>query len=248
MVQNHLLQLLCLVAMEPPNHVDPHSVRDEKVKVLRSLRPIKGKQVLYNTVRGQYEAGKDMLSYKEDVHNPSSETETFTAVRAHIDNWRWSGVPFYLRTGKRLPERYSEVVLQFKPVPHHIFLGQESEPESNKLIIRIQPDESITLQMISKVPGPGGYRLRPVNLDLSLAETFEERFPDAYERLLMDVVRGNPTLFMRHDEVEAAWQWIDAILDGWKQHNQPLEPYNAGNSGPNEHLNLIEKDGFMWHE
>lgn len=252
MVQNHILQLLCLVAMEPPSHVDPQWVRDEKVKVLRALRPMTGRSVLKQTVRGQYSAGEihgeDVPSYLEDIGAENSDTETFVAIKAYIDNWRWSGVPFYLRTGKRMAERFSEVVLQFRPVPHQIFPGQESDPETNKLIIRIQPDESVKLQMVTKVPGPGGYRLKPVDLNLSLADTFKERYPGPYERLLMDVVRGNPTLFMRSDEVEASWQWIDSIIAGWEQQSVPPHRYPAGSWGPAANFQLIERNKRKWHD
>src|SRR6202000_2848640 len=155
-----------------------------------------------------------VMGYAEDLGQKSSDTETFVAVKAHVDNWRWAGVPFYLRTGKRMPQRFSEIVVQFRPVPHQIFPDQGDALYTNKLIIRLQPDESIKLEMITKVPGPGGYRLKPVHLNLSLSEAFKDRTPDAYERLLMDVVRGNPTLFMRSDEVEAAWVWAETILQG----------------------------------
>ncbi|MCH2038483.1 MAG: glucose-6-phosphate dehydrogenase, partial [Rickettsiales bacterium] len=251
MVQNHLLQLLCLTAMEPPSHIDPDFIRDEKVKVLKSLRPITPETISENIVLGQYEQGSvngDMLnSYQDDIGS-TSETATFAALRLFIDNWRWSGVPFYLRTGKRLKERYSEIVLQFRQVPHHLFPTLDEEPETNKLVIRIQPDESINLQMITKVPGPGGYRLKPVNLNLSLSDEFEERFPDAYERLLMDVVRGNPTLFMRSDEVAMAWHWIDSVLAACNQADIPTLPYKAGRNGPKQADDVIQQDNFKWHQ
>lgn len=252
MVQNHLLQLLCLTAMESPSQITPDTVRDEKLKVLRSLRPIDESEVGKETVRGQYRAGtiegKPVQGYLDDIGEGSSDTETFVAIKAHIDNWRWSNVPFYLRTGKRMSHRFSEIVLQFRPVPHHIFPGINADPENNKLIIRIQPDESVKLQMITKVPGPGGYRLKPVFLNLSLADAFNERYPDAYERLLMDVVRGNPTLFMRSDEVEAAWEWTETILNGWEANHQRVEPYTAGSWGPSDAFVLMAQDGFKWHE
>lgn len=252
MVQNHLLQLLCLVAMEAPYEINPDSVRDEKLKVLRSLRPIGKEQIGHTTVRGQYRTGtvdgKPAQSYLEDIEQPSSETETFVAIKAHVDNWRWSGVPFYLRTGKRMAQRYSEIVIQFRPVPHNIFPGLSSEPVANKLVIRLQPDESVKLQMTTKVPGPGGYRLKPVFLNLSFADAFNERYPDAYERLLMDVVRGNPTLFMRTDEVEAAWDWTETILHGWEYVRHAPQPYTAGSWGPSDSFVLMAQDGNKWHE
>jgi glucose-6-phosphate 1-dehydrogenase len=252
MVQNHLLQLLCLVAMEPPAKLEPNIVRDEKLKVLRSLRMFTPHDALHDTIRGQYHAGtsggKAVGGYIEDLGQKNSNTETFVAVKAHVDNWRWAGVPFYLRTGKRLPERYSEIVVQFRPVPLQIFPDQGEELHSNKLIIRLQPDESIRLEVITKVPGPGGYRLKPVYLNLSLAETFTERTPDAYERLLMDVVRGNPTLFMRSDEVEAAWVWAESILKGWEENKQKPKSYNAGSWGPSDATGLMAKDNRRWQE
>ncbi|HEU5048257.1 MAG TPA: glucose-6-phosphate dehydrogenase [Rickettsiales bacterium] len=252
MVQNHLLQLLCLIAMEPPPRLEPDILRDEKLKVLRSLRLFTKADVVRDTIRGQYRAGasggKPVGGYVEDLGQKSSDTETFVAVKAHVDNWRWSGVPFYLRTGKRLPERFSEIVVQFRPVPHQLFPDQATEPHTNKLIIRLQPDESIKLEVITKVPGPGGYRLKPVHLNLSLSEEFEERTPDAYERLLMDVVRGNPTLFMRSDEVEAAWVWAESILNGWEENNQKPKPYIAGSWGPADASALMARDGRRWQE
>lgn len=252
MVQNHLLQLLCLVAMEAPHEINPDSVRDEKLKVLRSLRPVTEQTVGKTTVRGQYRAGavagKAVQGYLEDIQKSSSDTETFTAIKAHVDNWRWSGVPFYLRTGKRMAERYSEIVIQYRPVPHNIFPGLATEPVANKLVIRLQPDESVKLQMTTKVPGPGGYRLKPVFLNLSFADAFDERYPDAYERLLMDVVRGNPTLFMRTDEVEAAWDWTESILHSWEDTQQKPQPYTAGSSGPSDSFVLMAQDGNKWHE
>lgn len=252
MIQNHLLQLLCLVAMEPPAKLEPDILRDEKLKVLRSLRLFTTQDVMRDTIRGQYRAGavdgQPVSGYVEDIGQKSSDTETFVALKAHVENWRWSGVPFYLRTGKRLPERYSEIMVQFRPVPHQIFPDQGTELHNNKLIIRLQPDESIKLEMITKVPGPGGYRLKPVHLNLSLSEAFEDRTPDAYERLLMDVVRGNPTLFMRSDEVEAAWVWTESILKGWSDNKQKPKPYIAGSWGPADASALMARDGRRWHD
>ncbi|MEJ0010417.1 MAG: glucose-6-phosphate dehydrogenase [Alphaproteobacteria bacterium] len=242
MVQNHLLQLLCLVAMEAPPYITPDAVRDEKLKVLHSLRPMSAADVATHTVRGQYRG------YRDDIGGGRSDTETFVALKTHIDNWRWSGTPFYLRTGKRLAERYSEIVIQFKPIPHNIFPHMKTFPETNKLIIRLQPDETVKLEVNTKVPGPGGYRLKPVQLSMSLAEEFGERIPDAYERLLMDVVRGNPTLFMRSDEVEAAWEWTEYLLTGWKKSGMKSRPYAAGGWGPKEAAQLLARDGLRWYE
>lgn len=236
MVQNHLLQLLCLIAMEPPSRVTPEAVRHEKIKVLQALRPIISDDA-EDLVRGQYSG------YSEDVGNPASQTETFVALKAHVDNWRWAGVPFYLRTGKKMKRRYSEVVLQFRQVPHPLFPAAEA----NALIIRIQPEESVKLRMMTKVPGPGGYRLQPVYLNLSLAETFPGQMPDAYERLLMDVVRGNPTLFMHGDEVDAAWGWVDAIHKAWDEDGGSPTPYASGSDGPAASAQLLAKSGHSWH-
>lgn len=241
MVQNHLLQLLCLTAMEAPSAITADSVRDEKLKVLRALRPFTPREIACHTVCGQYR------EYRDDLGVPESATETFVAIKAHIDNWRWSGIPFYLRTGKRMASRYSEIALQFKPVPHNIFPGQEEAPAPNKLIIRLQPDESVKFQMVTKIPGPGGYRLKPVNLNLSLAEAFGERIPEAYERLLMDVVRGNQTLFMRSDEVEAAWIWTESILNGWREENILPTLYPSGSWGTEGADRLMTRDGRAWH-
>ncbi len=252
MVQNHLLQLLCLTAMEAPAVITADGVRDEKLKVLRALRPITMEDITTHTVRGQYREGAirgmAVRSYLDDLGKKESSTETFVAIKAHIDNWRWSGIPFYLRTGKRLFKRYSEIAIQFKQVPHNIFPNQDRSPSANKLIIRLQPDESVKFQMVTKVPGPGGYRLKPVNLNLSLSEEFDERYPDAYERLLMDVVRGNQTLFMRTDEVEAAWIWTEHLLSGWKKKKVKPTLYQAGSWGPEDSYGLIARDGRAWHQ
>ncbi|HLN77837.1 MAG TPA: glucose-6-phosphate dehydrogenase [Nocardioidaceae bacterium] len=252
MVQNHLLQLLCLVAMEPPTYVDRETVRDEKLKVLQALRPMSREDVGRLTVAGQYAAGlvdgAAVPSYADDSERTSSRTETFVAIKAEVQNWRWAGVPFYLRTGKRMDRRCSEIVVQFKPVPHPMFPNSEGTSEPNRLVIRLQPDEGMRLHMTAKEPGPGGIRLRPVSLNLNYAQTFRRRSPDAYERLLMDVVRGNPTLFMRRDEVEAAWGWVEPILEAWSHADHGPRPYPAGTSGPSAATTLIERDGRAWHE
>jgi len=256
MVQNHLMQLLCLVGMEPPVSLDQEAVRDEKIKVLRSLKPIGIENIAACTVRGQYRAGAvnggAVGSYAEEAcMEPGakpSNTETFVALKVEIENWRWSGVPFYLRTGKRMPSKVSEIVIQFRQVPHSIFPKGAGEITPNLLIVRLQPDESIRLNLMAKDPGPGGMRLREASLNLSFAETFKSRFPDAYERLLMDVVRGNPTLFMRRDEVEAAWRWTESILDAWEARGDTVKPYIAGTWGPSQSVALIERDGRTWHD
>jgi glucose-6-phosphate 1-dehydrogenase len=252
MVQNHMLQLLCLVAMEPPSSLDADAVRDEKLKVLHALRRIDANNAAQLTVRGQYRAGAAeghaVPSYADELGG-TPHAETFVAIKAEVANWRWAGVPFYLRTGKRLPTRVSEIVVTFKPIPHSIFADTGSAITPNKLVLRLQPGEGVTLWLMNKVPGPGGLRLREVPLDMSFADTFGvARQPDAYERLLMDVVRGNPTLFMRRDEVEAAWRWIDPILAAWSASNDAPKPYTAGSWGPSASVALIERDGRTWHE
>jgi glucose-6-phosphate 1-dehydrogenase len=252
MVQNHMLQLLCLVAMEPPTSIAADAVRDEKLKVLKSLKPIAGEAVANLTARGQYRAGASnggaVPGYLDELGSPDSKTETFVALKAEIANWRWSGVPIYLRTGKRLASRVSEIVVTFKPIPHSVFDASAGPITANRLVIRLQPDEGVKLWLMIKDPGPGGMRLQHVPLDMSFAEAFGVRNPDAYERLLMDVVRGNQTLFMRRDEVEAAWAWIDPILDAWKASPEGPKPYTAGTWGPSPAVALIERDGRTWHE
>jgi glucose-6-phosphate 1-dehydrogenase len=253
MVQNHLMQLVCLVGMEPPVSLDKEAVRDEKIKVLRSLKPIGVENIATATVRGQYRAGAvggaAVRGYlEEEGIGSDSNTETFVALKAEVRNWRWANVPFYLRTGKRMQEKVSEIVIQFRPIPHSIFPAEVGEVTANRLVVRLQPDEAIGLHLIAKEPGPGGIRLREVPLNLSFAETFKNRFPDAYERLLMDVVRGNPTLFMRRDEVEAAWIWTERILDAWEARSERPKPYIAGTSGPSQAIALIERDGRTWHD
>ncbi|MFC4763083.1 glucose-6-phosphate dehydrogenase [Dyella koreensis] len=252
MVQNHILQLLCMVAMEPPSSLSPDAVRDEKLKVLRSLKPIDESNAAQLTVRGQYRAGaaegQSVPGYLEELDGGKSNTETFVALKAEIENWRWAGVPFYLRTGKRLPERVSEIVVVFKAVPHSIFGASAGPLAQNRLVLRLQPDEGVKLWLTIKHPGPGGLRLRHVPLDMSFAEAFGVQQPDAYERLLLDVVRGNPTLFMRRDEVEAAWRWADPILAAWSASGEAPRPYTAGTWGPSAAVALIERDGRTWNE
>ena len=254
MVQNHMLQLLCLVAMEPPASDEANALRDEKLKVLRALKPIANGDVGKVTVRGQYRAvtseTASVKGYQEELpeDKKGSRTETFVALKAEIQNWRWAGVPFYLRTGKRMATRVSEICIQFRDIPHSIFDHAQGAPRANKLIIRLQPDEGVKLMMMIKDPGPGGMRLREVPLNLSFAQTFAERTPEAYERLLLDVIRGNQTLFMRRDELEAAWRWIDPIREAWDRAAEPPQPYTAGTWGPTGSIALIERDGRTWHE
>jgi len=251
-VQNHLLQLLCLVAMEPPAHFEPSAVRNEKIKVLRSLRPIGRNEVAAESVTGQYGpgaiAGQAVPGYLDELGR-ASRTETFVALRAHIDNWRWSGVPFYLRTGKRMPRRSTEIHLQFRAVPHSIFTGAHMQP--NALTIRLQPEESIELKLMSKTPGldRSGMRLSPVALDLDMHEEFAAyRRRPAYERLYLDAIEGNGTLFVRRDETEAAWEWVDTILEGWRDTEQTPRAYPAGTWGPAAAIAMAERQNHSWRE
>jgi glucose-6-phosphate 1-dehydrogenase len=252
MVQNHIIQLLTLVAMEPPASDGANALRDEKLKVLRSLKPIAGADVARMTVRGQYRGGSvegsTVAGYQDELppEKHGSRTETFVAIKAEIENWRWANVPFYIRTGKRLPSRSSEIVIQFRNIPHSMFDHAEGAPRPNRLVIRIQPDEGVKLFLMIKDPGPGGMRLREVPLNLSFAETFAERTPEAYERLLLDVIRGQQTLFMRRDELEAAWMWIDPIREGWDAATDSPQTYMAGTWGPTAAIALIERDGRTW--
>ena len=252
MVQNHMLQLLCMVAMEAPSSLESDSVRDEKLKVLRSLKPINQNNAILLSVRGQYRSGAAdggaVPGYLEDLGKPSSQTDTFVALKAEVGNWRWAGVPFYLRTGKRLPARVSEIVINFRSIPHSIFSPGSGPIAPNKLVLRLQPDEGVKLWLMIKSPGPGGLRLQEVPLDMSFAKAFGVQQPDAYERLLLDVVRGSLTLFMRRDEVEAAWRWIDPILAAWETNPEAPKPYTAGTWGPSAAVALIERDGRTWHD
>jgi glucose-6-phosphate 1-dehydrogenase len=254
MVQNHMLQLLALVAMEPPASYTATAVRDEKVKVLRSLRPITVAQATTHSVKGQYGAGaiagEPVRGYADEL-GKASPTETFVAVKAHVDNWRWRGVPFYLRTGKRLPERRSEILIQFRPVPHSIFTPRRGAVEANTLIIRLQPHEAIRVQVMTKEPGldRGGIALREVGLDVSLDTEFATtRRRIAYERLLLDLLEGDTTLFVRGDEIEAAWTWIDSIHAAWEAADMPVRSYPAGTWGPSAAQGMIERDGASWHD
>ncbi|MED5544512.1 MAG: glucose-6-phosphate dehydrogenase [Pseudomonadota bacterium] len=250
MVQNHMLQLLALVAMEPPVSYEATTVRDEKVKVLRSLRQIKAEE----TVTGQYRAGaingEAVPGYDEELGKPS-DTETFVAIKAHIDNWRWQGVPFYMRTGKRMPKRTTEVVVQFRDVPHSIFSGRGAKTVPNRLVISLQPDENITLSLMAKMPGLDreGFGLRAIPLAISMPDAFagpQRRI--AYERLWLDLIEGDQTLFVRRDEVEAQWEWIDAIRATWEEHRIEPKTYTAGSWGPSAAIALAERDGVTWHE
>ncbi len=250
MVQNHMLQLLALVAMEPPTDFDATAIRDEKVKVLRALRKVEGGE----TVTGQYRSGavggNAVPGYDEELGKDSG-TETFAAIKAHVDNWRWKGVPFYLRTGKRLPERVTEIVIQFRCIPHSIFGSKGATTKPNRLVIGIQPDENVTLHVMAKVPGLDreGIRLRQVPLNIAMPDAFSGTTRRiAYERLLLDLIEGDQTLFVRRDEVEAQWDWVDAIRDTWDKNGITPKPYNAGTWGPSAAIALAERDGVSWHD
>jgi len=254
MVQNHMLQLLALVAMEPPADFDATSVRDEKVKVLRSLRPIRADEVADRAVTGQYRdgavGGAPVRAYTDELGR-ASDTETFVALKAYVDNWRWAGVPFYLRTGKRMPDRKTEIFIQFNCVPHSMFAKRGAKTKANKLIISIQPEENIRLMVMAKTPGldRDGIRLREVPLDVGLANAFADtRRRIAYERLLLDLIEGDPTLFVRRDEVEAQWQWIDGVRAAWAEAGTTPRIYSAGSWGPSAAIALTERDGVHWHD
>jgi len=256
MLQNHMLQLLCLVAMEPPSDLDPDSVRNEKVKVLRSLRPITLEEAERVTVRGQYVAGssegKPAKAYQEE-RGQASDTETFVAIRADIDNWRWAGVPFFMRTGKRLPEKRTEIVIQFKPVPHSIFdHGDRGAIEANRLVIELQPEEDISLSVMNKKPGlDQRMQLQPIKMSLSWGVNGKDAAPPrrriAYERLLLDAMHGDSTLFVRRDEAEQAWKWVDEVSEAWSGANfRPLD-YAAGTWGPEAADLLLSRTGRKWN-
>ncbi|WP_035386877.1 glucose-6-phosphate dehydrogenase [Ferrimonas senticii] len=255
MVQNHLLQVLALVAMDPPVNLNADSIRDEKVKVIKSLRPINQENVYDTTVRGQYTGGYlkggQVPGYlEEEDANSGSNTETFVALRVDIDNWRWAGVPFYLRTGKRMPTKHSEIVVQFKNPPHNLYRDSYRQLPPNKLTIRLQPHEGVEIQMMNKVPGlDQTTRLQTTKLDLSFSDTFKtERIADAYERLLLECMLGNQALFVRRDEVEHAWIWVDSIIGAWQRTGEAPKNYPAGTWGPVASVALITRDGRSWEE
>lgn len=255
MVQNHLMQILTLVAMEPPVNLHADSLRNEKLKVLKALRPITAKNVERYVVRGQYGPGfirgKPVPGYLEGQEgNAVSDTETFVAIRVDIDNWRWAGVPFYLRTGKAMATKRSEVVINFKRLPHNIFADSYRCLPANKLVIRLQPDEGVEIEMLNKVPGVGnGLHLQRTMLDLSFSEAFNrERVADAYERLILEVMQGNQALFIHRDEVERSWDWIDSIQDAWATSNEPSKSYPAGSWGPVASVALLARDDREWEE
>lgn len=255
MVQNHLLQLLCLIAMDPPANLDADAIRDEKVKVLKALKPFGVESLGRDVVRGQYTAGtcagKSVPGYlEEEGANTDSNTETFVAMKTEVANWRWAGVPFYLRTGKRMPEKLSQIVIHFRQQPHYIFDPDQRNLAANKLIIRLQPEEGIALEVLTKDSGlDRGMRLRPGPLHLDFTNAFpKSRIPDAYERLLLEVMKGQQYLFVRRDEVEHAWKWCDQLIAAWASHDAPPRRYPAGSWGPVASIAMITQDGRSWYE
>ena len=252
MLQNHLLQLLCIVAMEPPTSIAPDAVRDAKLQVLRSLKRFTPTTLSQNIVRGQYRAGyvdgQPVPGYRDEPGAPKqSKTETFVAMKAEIDTWRWAGVPFYLRTGKRMADRLAEIVVRFKTIPHSIFNQPTSSFQPNSLVIRLQPDEGLSMNLMAKTPGDS-MRLKQAELELDFREQFKSPRMEAYERLLLDVLRGQLTLFMRGDELEAAWEWVEPILEYWEQDDTTPVPYTSGTWGPASSSALIGRDGLQWRE
>jgi glucose-6-phosphate 1-dehydrogenase len=252
MLQNHLLQLLCIVAMEPPTSISPDAVRDAKLQVLRSLKRFTPTTLSQNIIRGQYRSGyvdgQPVPGYRDEPGAPKqSKTESFVAMKAEIDTWRWAGVPFYLRTGKRMADRLAEIVVRFKTIPHSIFNQPTSSFQPNSLVIRLQPDEGLSLNLMAKTPGDS-MRLKQAELELDFREQFKAPRMEAYERLLLDVLRGQLTLFMRGDELEAAWEWVEPILAYWEQDDSAPAPYSSGTWGPASSSALIGRDGLQWRE
>ncbi|EJL92733.1 glucose-6-phosphate 1-dehydrogenase [Herbaspirillum sp. CF444] len=252
MVQNHLLQLLCMVAMEPPTSLDANAIRDEKVRVLRALKPFSRDDLESHAVRGQYAAGavrgQPVVGYHQEAGIPAqSKTESFIALHAEINNWRWAGVPFFLRTGKRLAERTAEIVITFRPIPHAILPMPSGIPTSNRLVIRLQPEESIQLHCFAKEPGDS-MTIQPVALDLAFDQAFKQKRADAYERLLLDVIRGNLSLFVRRDEQEAAWRWVEPLLNHWQSTSAAPKSYLAGSWGPSASSAMMSRAGAHWPE
>ncbi|MGZ8173132.1 MULTISPECIES: glucose-6-phosphate dehydrogenase [Methylobacter] len=255
MLQNHLLQILTFIAMEPPVNLEAESIHNEKIKVLKALRPITINNVEEKTVRGQYTAGyikgTTVPGYlEEEGANTESTTESFVALRVDIDNWRWAGVPFYLRTGKRLTSKRTEIVVYFKQLPHNIFKDSFRELPPNKLIIHLQPNEGVEIEMLNKIPGIDEHiKLQKTKLDLSFSETFKKnRIFGGYEKLVLEAMRGNPTLFLSREEIEQAWAWIDSIQDAWRHYNDAPKPYAAGTWGPVASVALVARDGRAWEE
>ncbi|WP_462147538.1 glucose-6-phosphate dehydrogenase [Pseudoalteromonas gelatinilytica] len=250
MVQNHLLQLLCLVAMESPNKLNANSIRTEKLKVLESLRPLVAEDVDANIVRGQYVPGnldgKIVPGYLEELNEGASKTETFVAIRAHIDNWRWAGVPFYLRTGKRMKKRCAEIVVEYKKVSHNVYTDNVGNIEPNRLVIRLQPEETIQLTLMSKRLDNLEMQLEPVTMNIELSQAYSNGFhSDAYKRLMLDAAANNPSLFIHRDEVRQAWKWIDPIIERWQEKGAP-SLYRAGTWGPEDADELLEENNHVW--
>lgn len=250
MVQNHLLHIVGMAAMEPPSSLDANSIRNEVLKVFQSLRPIKKENVKNCTIRGQYLAsnikGEHIPGYREEEDvDKNSETETYAAIKFYIDNWRWGGVPFYIRTGKRLPTRVTEVVIHFKSTPHFLFANNDITDESNLLVIRIQPDEGILMKIGMKTPG-NGYEVKNVNMDFHYSDLNGVRIPSAYERLINDTIKGDPTLFARSEEVLEAWKFLQPVIEAWKNDEVPLFGYPAGTWGPEHADDLIEGKHLTW--
>jgi len=255
MVQNHLLQILTFTAMEPPANLEADSIHSEKIKVLKALRPITIHNVEEKTVRGQYTAGylkgTAVPGYlEEEGANTESTTESFVALRVDIDNWRWAGVPFYLRTGKRLHNKRTEIVVNFKQLPHNIFSDSFRELPPNKLIIHLQPNEGVEIEMLNKIPGiDENIKLQKTKLDLSFSDHFKKHsIFGGYEKLILEALRGNPTLFLSREEIEQAWTWIDSIQDAWAHNNATPKPYPAGSWGPVASVALLARDGRAWEE
>ena len=254
MVQNHLMQLLCLVAMEPPNSLEAESIRDEKVKIVKALRPIDASSVKDHVVRGQYSQGvidgESVPGYfdEEGCEAQGSDTETFVAIKAHVDNWRWSGVPFYLRTGKRMPDKVTEIIIQYKALAHHIF-GEGESAEPNRLIIRLQPNEGIEMTMVSKRQSlRDKLSLQTHTLNFDFREDGEiDRIPDAYERLFLDAINGDPSLFVGREEIEESWRWCDQLISACEQCGVKVNAYQAGSWGPSKSELLIDRDGRSWN-
>tara|TARA_B100000683_G_scaffold257405_1_gene278871 strand:- start:365 stop:1813 length:1449 start_codon:yes stop_codon:yes gene_type:complete len=254
MVQNHLMQLLCLVAMEPPNSLEAESIRDEKVKIVKALRPIDAETVKEHVVRGQYSQGvinsQPVPGYLEEegCELTDSNTETFVAIKAYVDNWRWSGVPFYLRTGKRMPDKVTEIIIQYKALPHHIF-GEGQGAEPNRLTIRLQPNEGIEMSMVSKRQSlKDKLSLQTHTLNFDFREDGDiDRIPDAYERLFLDAINGDPSLFVGREEIEESWRWCDQIISACEQADVTVSTYQAGSWGPSKSELLIDRDGRSWN-
>ncbi len=250
MIQNHALQLLTMVAMEPPSSSDADAIRDEKLKVLRSLKPFTDESVSRDVVRGQYRAGnaqgKKAPGYLDEAKVPSgSTTETFVAIRTEVQNWRWGGVPFYLRTGKRLAERDAQIVVNFRPTPHSIFPGVN---QPNKLVINLQPDDGLELHLLAATGTGQHEKLSPVSLDLDFDKAFAENRVGAYERLLLEAIAGRLNLFVRSDEQEQAWRWVEPVLNAWERDSSGPRPYSAGTWGPAAASALVARDGYAWAE